>query len=551
MEDKKRWWGLAFILLAGYMDILDTTITNVAIPSIQHNLHMTYSAIQWVGAGYVLTYSLLLIAGGRLGDIFGRKRIICLGVAGFTIASLLSGSAPNATVLIAARLLQGAMAAVMVPQILATVQVTFPDTKERGKVMAMLGSLTGLAGIMGPLLGGFLIKWNLFGWDWRTIFLVNVPVGVICFVGALLTVQESKSPEKVKVDVPGLAMVSAALLLLVYPLVQGRELSWPLWTFVSMIASIPAFGLFLWYERRKNAAHASPLLVLSPFRKRSFAGGLIVMTTLGAGLSSFLFIFSLWLQSGLGWSAIHAGMTFLPFTLGIALTATIIGAAFSTKLGRGIVRTGSVLLIVSLAVMAYTIHRYGIATTSWELSPALLLYGAGYGFLFVSLFNFVIVGLKPEEAGSASGLVSTMQQLGGAMGIAVVGVAFFSSISGLANTSFADYAPQLQSNLMALHVPAPVAQHTVKGVQVCFHDRTSEKDPDLLPASCKQSVGQAVTINRVIATISDAGTKAHEKDFTSAFTRSLWVEISMFIIMFVSISLLPKSASMPKDTPIG
>lgn len=547
-RESRRWLGLAVVLLATFMDLLDTTIVNVAIPSIQHNLSMTYSAIQWVTAGYILAFSLLLVTGGRLGDIFGRKRIFIIGIAGFTLASFLCGAAPTAGVLVAARVLQGAMAALMVPQILATIQVTF-SSEERGKVVAMYSSVTGLAGFAGPLLGGLLISLNLFGWDWRTIFFVNVPVGLIAIVGGLLAIDDSRAPEKPRLDLPGVFFVTFALLLLVYPLVQGRELGWPLWTYISMAASIPALALFLWYERRKNQAGTSPLILLSPFRFRSFWGGLIVMWAIGAALSSFLFIFSLWMQIGLGFSAIHAGLTFLPFTIGISLTAGLIGSRYSTRLGRSVVRIGASLLIAGLLTAVYTLHHFGIATTSWDLVPALLLYGAGFGLLFVSIFNFILAGLEPKEAGSVAGLVNTMQQLGSAVGIAVVGVIFFSFIGHLANQSFAVYKPELVSDLQASHIPAAATESIVRSIEMCFYDRSNEKDPTAIPASCRQNT-TAPGSAKLSTLARDISLKSNRQNFTDSFIRSIWVEIGICVVMLMSISLLPRHITKPKDALI-
>src|SRR6266567_2564562 len=241
--DPRRWLTLVILLLAGFMNLLDVSIVNIAIPSIQRDLHASYADVQWALAGYTLAYALILITGGRLGDTFGRKRLFLIGVAGFTIMSALCGAATGPGMLIGCRVAQGLMGGLMVPQVLAIIQVIFRSA-ERIKALAGFGVTAGLGTVSGPLLGGLLIQHNLFGLGWRPIFLINVPVGVIAVAASALLVRESRAPRPPKLDPVGVALISAALLALLYPLVQGRQLGWPAWTFVSMAASVPLLALF-------------------------------------------------------------------------------------------------------------------------------------------------------------------------------------------------------------------------------------------------------------------------------------------------------------------
>src|SRR4029077_16139604 len=230
--DPRRWLTLTILLLAAFMNLLDVSIVNIAIPSIQRDLHASYADVQWALAGYTLAYALVLITGGRLGDTFGRKRLFLIGVTGFAVMSALCGAAQAAARLIAFRVMQGAMGAIMVPQVLAVIQVIFPPA-ERIKALAGFGVTAGLGAISGPLIGGRLIKHNRWGLGWRPIFLINVPVGIIAVAASAVLVRESRSPSPPRLDPVGVGLITAARLCVLHPLVQVRQLGWPAWTFVS------------------------------------------------------------------------------------------------------------------------------------------------------------------------------------------------------------------------------------------------------------------------------------------------------------------------------
>jgi MFS family permease len=259
--DPRRWAALAVALLAAFMDILDTTVVLVALPSIQRGLQVGASTLQWTVAAYTLAFALLLITGGRLGDSYGRKRVFLVGLAGFTVASVLTGTAQDAGMLVGSRALQGAMAALMVPQVLSFVQVEFPAA-ERARALAVYGMTFALGGMSGPLLGGLLTRADLFGLGWRPIFLVNLPVGLLALAAASALVRESRAIRPPRLDPVGALLMSAGLLALLYPLVQGHDLGWPAWTFALMAASVPVLALFAAWERRKTRRDGSPLVEL-------------------------------------------------------------------------------------------------------------------------------------------------------------------------------------------------------------------------------------------------------------------------------------------------
>ena len=284
--DPRRWAALVVMLLAAFMNLLDVSIVNIAIPPIQHGLHASYADVQWTLAGYALAYALVLITGGRLGDTYGRKRLFLTGVVGFTIMSALCGAAQSAGMLIVSRVAQGAMGALMIPQVLSVIQVTFPAA-ERIKALAAFGITAGLGAVSGPLLGGLLTTHSLLGLGWRSIFLINVPVGLIALVAATRLVRESRAPRAPRLDPIGVLLLSGALLLLLYPLVEGQQAGRPAWVYLMMSLSGPALAGFVAYERIKTRRDGSPLVELRMFAQRGFAAGMGVALTFFLGVASF------------------------------------------------------------------------------------------------------------------------------------------------------------------------------------------------------------------------------------------------------------------------
>jgi EmrB/QacA subfamily drug resistance transporter len=546
--DPRRWVALAVVLTAGFMQLVDISIVNVAIPSIQRDLDASYSQIQWVLAGYQLAFAVMLITGGRLGDIFGRKRMFMAGMAGFTLASALCGLAQSPGMLIGSRILQGLMGAVMFPQILSVIQVTFPP-RERATAFGLFGATIGVATITGPLVGGLLIQGDLFGLGWRPIFLVNVPIGVAALTAAARYLAESRAPQALRLDLTGVAIVSAGLLLLVFPLVQGRDLGWPLWTFVSMAAAVPVLAGFAVYERRKKAADGSPLVDPDLFRHRAFVAGLAVAGIFFMGIPAFFLTFSLWLQIGLGFTALHAGLTGAPFAVGSAL-ASAGSVRLAPKLGRHILSIGALLLVAGMAGVIWTVDRYGGAVHSWQLIPALFVCGLGLGSVVAPLVDVVLAGIRGQDTGAASGVLSTVQQVGGAVGVALVGVIFFGLLGSQAARVGADLAPRLRAELQAAGLPAPVSAQVVAGFETCFEDRANAKDPSATPASCQQAqASQGQGQDRVGQVITSTAETARRRNFSDAFERTLLFEVAVFLACFLLVFLLPGARS--RERPAG
>ncbi|WP_033390368.1 DHA2 family efflux MFS transporter permease subunit [Kibdelosporangium aridum] len=416
----RRWAALTVLMIAGFMDLLDTTIVNVALPAISHDLSAGNAAVQWVAAGYTLAFAVGLITGGRLGDLFGRKQMFLLGMAGFTAFSLLCGLAWTPEVLIGARVLQGLSAAVMIPQVLSTMYATFPPS-ERAAAGGLFGGIAGFASVVGPLASGLLVEHDLFGLGWRAIFLVNVPVGVITTVVAALIVPETKSDHAIKPDLRGMLLVSAALTLILVPLVQGRELGWPLWTFLSMAASVPVFALFIYSSRQRGGSALVPMRL---FSSRGFSAGSAIAALFFAALAGFFLPYTLTLQLGLGFTPIQAGLTSLPFSIGVALSV-VPSNALVTRFGRYVTTVGALVMAGSMVMMLTTVDS-GVGF--WDLAPWLLIGGLGMGGVVGPIFAMAGAEIAARDAGAASGTLNAADQLGGAVGIAVLGVLFFDGI---------------------------------------------------------------------------------------------------------------------------
>ncbi|GAA5086634.1 EmrB/QacA subfamily drug resistance transporter [Thermocatellispora tengchongensis] len=432
-----RWIALAVILAAEVMDLLDALVTNVAGPTIQKELGGSASLVQWLGAGYTTAMAVGLITGGRLGDLYGRKRMFLIGAAGFTASSLLCGVAGSPEMLIGARVLQGLFGAVMLPQGLGLIKEMFPP-KEMAAAFGAFGPIMGLSSVGGPVLAGWLVEADFFGTGWRMIFLINLPVGLLALAGAIRFLPESRSSHAARLDLPGVGLVSLGAFLLIFPLVQGHELDWPAWTFVSIAASPVVFACFAWFEARKQRRGGDPLVVPSLFRKRAFTGGLLAGLVFFSALIGFSLVFTLYAQLGLGYDPLHAGLASLPHAIGGVIGFVAAGAGLAQRLGRVLIHIGALVMAAGVAGLALTLTLTGPAVTIWQLAPALGVAGLGMGLSMAPFFDIVLAGVEPHESGSASGTLTAIQQLGGALGIAVLGTVFFNLLDS--GWSFEDAA---------------------------------------------------------------------------------------------------------------
>jgi EmrB/QacA subfamily drug resistance transporter len=422
--DPRRWGALAVLLIANFMNLMDVTIVNVALPSLRENLGADASQIEWVIAAYVLAFALGLLPFGRLGDIVGRTKMFLWGVAAFSVASAFCGLAPSIEWLIAARVLQGLAGAMMTPQVLAIATVTFPP-EERGQSFSLFGLSAGLAAVAGPIVGGLLIGANFGGLDWRPIFLVNVPVGIVAVVLGWFIIPRPPGHPDLKNDFVGIALFGASTVALVFPIIEGRSYGWPLWTWGMMAAAVVGLGLFVLWERRRAAANEPQLLNYSLIANPQFLLGLFVLTIFASGIPGFFMVISLLLQAGFGFTPLESGLTNTPFSVGVLVVSLIVG-----RFGQSYLRTraalAAVLLTSGMLWLHFIIAGIGDTIDHWSFLPPLFIAGMGLGLGFSSLFQLVLMTVPPRDAGAGAGSLQAFQQVGGAIGVALIGQIFFS-----------------------------------------------------------------------------------------------------------------------------
>jgi EmrB/QacA subfamily drug resistance transporter len=423
---EKRGLAMGVLIFASFMDLLDATIVNVALPSIRTDLDASGAQLEWVVGGYLLAFAVLMITGGRLGDIIGRRRMFVTGVVGFTVGSALACVAPTIGVLLVARVVQGGFAAMMVPQVLSSVQALYAP-RERAAMFGVIGAVSGMSAVVGPLLGGWLVSSDAFGIGWRSIFLINLPVGLVLVVLALRWVPDTRSEQPPRLDPVGLVLATAGLLGVVYALVEGRSADWAAWVWGVGAAGVAVLAAFVVQQVRRERRTGSALLPMRLFSDRGFSAGLVAQGAFQGSLAGFALVLTVYAQTGLGWSAIHAGLTLLPFSLG-AFVGTAVSVPLGTRLGKVVMVTGAGLQSAATVWVLATVRARGDALTTWSLVPALAVAGVGLGLLVVPLVDVALATIPVGEAGAASGAYGTVQQVGAALGVAVIGTVFFSVV---------------------------------------------------------------------------------------------------------------------------
>ncbi len=542
--DPRRWVALGVIVIAPFMAIFDQFVVNVAIPTMQRDLHASFAQIQFVIAGYALAFAITLVTGGRLGDIYGRKRLFMLGMTGFTLASALCGLAPDPSLLVIARLVQGFGAALMSPQVLAIISVTFP-ARERAAALSVFGAVTGLGSLAGQALGGLLIQADLWGLGWRTVFLVNVPVGIGALAAASFLLAESRSDTARRLDLGGVALISFGLLLLVFPLVAGRDAGWPAWAWLCLVASVPVIGGFVLFERWLTARGGSPLVVLGLFRERAFVAGLVVAFLFGAANPAMFFTLALALQIGLHFSAFAAGLTFAPAPIGYFIAATLT-AKLAPRFGARLITFGLLLKAAAWAVIGVIVHRSGAVLHGPELIAPIFAEGFAAGMTSPPLIGAVLSGIRGGDAGSASGVLTTFQQVAGAMGVALIGVIFFAALAGDAAGVAARSTPPLRQALGAAGFPATETDRTLADYAACVEARARSKDPATTPPPCAAPSLHAQNPTAAAA-LTAALTDATARTYADAYGAAMYANVGMLLVA-TPFSLLLPAPRRPRRT---
>ncbi|WP_079032251.1 MFS transporter [Streptomyces specialis] len=427
----RRWLGFFAVLAAMIMNLLDSTVVNVAAPSIQADLGGSDASLQWIAASYTLALAVGLLTGGRLGDMFGRRRMMLIGVAGFLLASMACALAWAPGVLIAARVAQGLFGAVMIPQAFGLIRDLFPP-REIGKAFGALGPVIGLSTILGPVVAGLLVDADLWGTGWRMVFFINLPLGAFALLAgrAALPSRPGAAAGGMRLDWTGALLAGLGTFLLVYPLVQGREQGWPAWLLAVGAGAVIALGLFVAHQIRHGRSGGTPLVELSVLAKRSYTSGVAFVIVFFGSIVGFSLALGLFLQMGRGFSPVRASLTMASWALG-AFFGSGFGATMMARLGRRILHLGLALMATGLVGLTVVYDRAGMDIDGLDLALPLIVYGFGMGMIFVPLFDIIMGEIRDHEVGSAAGLLESFQQLGASLGVAVLGTVFFSAGSFL------------------------------------------------------------------------------------------------------------------------
>lgn len=414
--------GVLILLAGAFLPIMDFFITNVALPSIDASLHASASSLQLVIAGYGVAYAALLVLGGRLGDRLGRHRVFCCALVGFILASLACGLAPSAGFLIGARIVQGACAALLIPQVLATFHHTL-EGERKARALALYGATSGIAAVVGQLVGGLLVSADIAGSTWRPIFLVNIPIGIVVLLVASRIVPATRSSRPVGIDLAGTILFAATLTALLVPLTEGHSLGWPWWTWVLLGIAV-GLGIATYVvESAAEKRGEVPLLPPSLLRLPSMSRGLVMVLAFSIGFGAFMFVFALTIQDGLHLDALHGGLAILPMAL-VFLVGSLCAPRLITRYGRAVLSGGAVVEVVGLAALVAIMVGDWPHVSMWATAIPLALVGAGQAMLFAVLFRSVMADVPTHLGGIGSGVLITIQQSGLALGVATLGTLY-------------------------------------------------------------------------------------------------------------------------------
>ncbi|MFE3499594.1 DHA2 family efflux MFS transporter permease subunit [Kitasatospora sp. NPDC059160] len=413
---------LPVILTATFMTALDTFVVNVAVPSVQADLGAGPAVVQWVMAGFGLALAVGLVTAGRLGDRYGRRRVFALGLALFTLASAGCGLAPTAAALVGARVAQGLAAALMGPQVLAILRTAFSGAAQ-ARAFARYGLTMGVGAVFGQLIGGLLIRADLLGLGWRSCFLINLPIGLAALAAVRRCLPESRAPQRPGLDPVGVLLATVGLTALVLPLIQGPGLGWPLWTLLCLGAAVAVLVAFAVHQHR-STGRGTPLVDTRLFRGRAFGTGLLAQLVFWLGQASFFLVLALHLQLGRRLDALGAGLVFTAIGLGYLLTSNATHRV-TARLGEPrTITVGGLLMAAGLGLLAFAADA-GADGSVWWLAPGLFVDGLGMGLVIAPVTTVALAAVEPQLAGAAAGAVATVQQVGGAVGVALIGLVYY------------------------------------------------------------------------------------------------------------------------------
>ncbi|PYE14042.1 EmrB/QacA subfamily drug resistance transporter [Williamsia limnetica] len=528
------------------MQMVDTTIVNIALPSLATDLDATYSAQLLVATVYTLAFACTLMTGSRLGERFGRRRVFLGALTGFTVASVLCGTASGAGELIALRGVQGVCAAAASAQTIAIISVLFPRAKH-GAVFGIYGATAGVAAMLGPMLGGVLIAVDVFGWGWRTIFLVNLPLGAAACLIAYRHLPAVRSVAHEQFDVIGMVLSSTGLFMLIYPLAVGREKNWPASLLLMLAVAVLLLAIFVFYERRLQARGGSPLLRLDLFSHRSFSVGAVLSVTFFSVFAAFFFTVSIAAQFGLGYSPLRTGVLTFPFAVGAAV-GSVVSPWLVARIGSRTLTVGMSAFAVCLGWLAVVIDPAGESLELLTVLLPLLIGGVGTGLFVAPLQATILSGTTSSNVGSASGTIPTIQQIGCSVGLALISIAFFNQVAAQSQSAVGDAGITLSRSLESTTVAAALRPVVVDEFTRCAHVQLSSPHPELTPPGCAADASSAAptpgdirsTVAAAAASeLSEAARQAAARSFLGALTMVLWA-IAGAAVLLACITLLLK-----------
>ena len=522
---------LGVLVAGGAMDLLDGTIVNVAIPSISRSLHSTFASVEWTVSGYLLAFAVLLITGSRLGDRYGRRRMFELGVAGFIATSVVCATAPTATLLVVGRMLQGLSAAVMVPQILATVQTIFPE-EERQRAVGAFSAVAGLAVMSGPLLAGALIAWNPLDLSWRAIFLVNVPIGLAVLAATRLWVPETRQEDPDRLDLVGVALVSATMFAVVFGLISAHQEGWGSPGSLTLAAALPLGAVFARWEIRSERTGGAPVIPLSLLRERGFALGTATGCAFFSAITALFLSVTIFLQLGHGFSALTAASTTIPSAVGLIIA----GALTSRFESRALLVAGPLLMAAAVLGMSTVIRHQGPDLSPWELRPVIFWFGFGTGLVLPRLARLALASVRPRNAGAASGVLNTGMQLGSVLGIVVTGMILFGTLRSDAPAA---------TRAAVARADAPRLEARARD---CVVARSHERQLDAVPAECAAPRAGSPALFRRVVTLST------QLSFVTAIRNVLIYEavvLGAVAALLAALVALQRGRARPEAVPPG